>query len=516
VIDALEALLEAWADTPSQVIAELVHDASAIVRTSPPEIRGKTKRAMEAWSARGRAPRAEDIPALLDALPDVLWRDALARLALIRKWRPDPRVDETLVGLLETLPYRSTSKPFYVAVIELASRIRDPELVERIEHARASIARLMSPTLGDWLTRRVDELLVELRPAIAKPAKPTAVEQQLRELLWKDAQEKAPRAEIGHLLAAIYNDPHDIARRLVYADALLEQNDPRGELITLQCQEHPTPEHKRRASALLKLHGLAWLGELAPILAKGWKFERGFLAEARVDSNKGTRIHAVVGHPAWSTVHSLADCAQVALHPIMRSLRTLEFRPNRARQREGLGASWRELLGGTHRPIEKLHFTDLDLYEDRDEQIALLGQCPALPALRELYVGDLATTYARQLLRAPICDRIETLGLIVGPYEDVMLNLFGAALRKSKVRRVVAIHEELTVTVERGASSAIETAHVEVRDDLRLACAIIAALPPTVRDLRVKTPADLDRGSLVALTGAARALPALEVRQIGP
>jgi uncharacterized protein (TIGR02996 family) len=513
--DALEVVLEAWAEAPSAEINELVQLASGIVRTAPPEICGKTKRAIAAWSALGRAPRAADVPALLDSLADVLWRDGHARLAMIRRWRPDPRVDEALVRLLETLPYRSTSKPFYTELIDLATRIRDPALVARIENARKQISNLMSPTLGDWLVRRVDELLDELRPQIVTPRKPPAATKQLHDALVKLARDKAPRAEIGDLLEAIYDQPDDLGRRLVYADALLERGDPRGELITLQCQAVPTPEQQRRIKALVKAHGLRWLDELGPILAKGWKFERGFLAECRVDSNKGTRIRPLIGHPAWCTVHTLADSAQIALHPVMRSLRSLEFRPNRTRQREGLDTAWRELLAGTPRAIECLRYTDLDMYEDREEQVGLLGHCSALPALRQLFVGGSACFYADELFRAPIAKRIETLGLMFEQYDQVPTDLFGAALRASPIRRVVVTHDSMTVIVERGARD-IERAHIDVAGDLRQARDVIGALPPTLRELRVTTPANIDRGALLALSVAARSLPALEVREIGP
>ena len=40
----------------------------------------------------------------------------------------------------------------------------------------------------------------------------------------------------AELLAQIYANPDDDALRAVYADALLERGDPRGELITLQLE----------------------------------------------------------------------------------------------------------------------------------------------------------------------------------------------------------------------------------------------------------------------------------------
>jgi uncharacterized protein (TIGR02996 family) len=510
--DPLDALLEAWAASPSPEVGDLIFRASAIVQTSPAGLRGKTKSAITAWTELARAPRAADVPALLESLCDVLWRDAQRRLVLMRKWRPDPRVDEALVQALERLPYRSTSKPFYTEVIAQLARIRDPVLVERIQDAEREIARQMSPTLGDWLRRRVRELVAKLEPA--KQTEPVDV-RALSDLLDQRATATAPRAALEDLLYAIYERPDDTARRLVYADALLERGDARGELITLQCQETLTPQQQRRERALLKANGLAWLGELAPIMTKEYRFERGFLADCRVDSNKGTRILPLVGNPAWSTVHTLRDSAQIALHPIMRSLRTLEFRPNRARQREQYGDAWRELLAGSERPIERLHYTDLDMYSSGDE-IGLLGQCSALPKLRELYVGGAACYRSEELYDAPIASRVETLGFMVDRYTDIEPRLFGSDLRASRIRRVVVVHEELTLRLER-VDGEIAKARIDVHGRrLRQAVGIIGALPVTIRELRVRTSKETDRGALVALAVAARSLQSLEVREIGP
>jgi uncharacterized protein (TIGR02996 family) len=70
------------------------------------------------------------------------------------------------------------------------------------------------------------------------------------------------------LLAGVMAAPEDLARRLVYADFLQEQGDPRGELIVLQCRLHmgaPVPELgslRAREQELLATHAQAWLAEL--------------------------------------------------------------------------------------------------------------------------------------------------------------------------------------------------------------------------------------------------------------
>ena len=510
----LEKLLAAWANSPSEELDELITMASSIERSHPTGLRGNTKQAREAWAALAKQPAAADVPALLEALTDVLWRDALARLTVMRTWPPDPRVDDKLVQLLQAMPYRSLSKPFYTEVIALASRIRDPSLFARIEVARSWIKHEMSPTLGDWLERRVDELIDELRPRLWKPAKPDKKLAAIREQLEAKAKQHAPRAELGDLLQSIYERPDDIARRLVYADALLERGDVRGELITLQCQETLTNEQQRRVRALLKDHGIEWLGPLAPIIRKGFQFERGFLADCTIDSNKGTRIRPLVGHPAWSTVHTLADSALIALHPVMRSLRALTFRPNRARSREELDDSWRELLAGTPRPIEKLHYTDIDTYADREEQLQLLSRCDALPNLRELFVGGLGVLSAEQLAVSPVAARLSTIGFVHDMYE-VEPPTLRRVLRDARVPAIVIQQDEVRVRIERGASGYERARFLQQGREIRQSTIVLGALPPTLRELYIVTTPDTDRGALVALANAARAFPALEVRRIG-
>jgi uncharacterized protein (TIGR02996 family) len=98
------------------------------------------------------------------------------------------------------------------------------------------------------------------------------------------------------LLAAILEDPDDDAPRLVYADWLQTRNDPRGELVQLQCQlaAIDADDDRRRAikiaeNKLLAAHGDAWLApirEAIPVtdVLQGHKFEfsRGFVEHAQL------------------------------------------------------------------------------------------------------------------------------------------------------------------------------------------------------------------------------------------
>jgi len=79
------------------------------------------------------------------------------------------------------------------------------------------------------------------------------------------------------LLAAVYESRDDDAPRLVYADWLTDQGDPRGEFIQIQCRlaclakddpERPAPE--RREAELLAAHETTWRQELPEVPGFVW------------------------------------------------------------------------------------------------------------------------------------------------------------------------------------------------------------------------------------------------------
>jgi uncharacterized protein (TIGR02996 family) len=74
------------------------------------------------------------------------------------------------------------------------------------------------------------------------------------------------------LLKAILDDPHDLKCRLVYADALQDRGDPRGEFIAHHIAG------RDEAQALLKKHGKDWIAFLRPAVSRaGLRFVNGFI-----------------------------------------------------------------------------------------------------------------------------------------------------------------------------------------------------------------------------------------------
>ena len=74
------------------------------------------------------------------------------------------------------------------------------------------------------------------------------------------------------LLNSVLDNPGDLACRLVYADALQEQGDPRGEFIAHHIAG------RDEAKDLLKTHGKEWTAFLHPAVSRaGLRFVNGFV-----------------------------------------------------------------------------------------------------------------------------------------------------------------------------------------------------------------------------------------------
>jgi len=222
------------------------------------------------------------------------------------------------------------------------------------------------------------------------------------------------------LLEAIWAAPDDDAPRLVYADALLERGDPRGELIVRQCQGDA-------ASDLVEQYGDLWLGELGTIIAAS-TYERGFLATARIrEPRPDLAITSLIGHPAWRTLRELRGSMGIAVHPSMTALRVLHV--------DGERAHWRELLTGTPRPITELYYRPMIEEEwDADgdvsatpysggifirsyapDEFAALAECTALPSLRRLVLSDAPSNWLQIVIGSKLLDRVPIVESRDGP-----------------------------------------------------------------------------------------------------
>lgn len=122
-------------------------------------------------------------------------------------------------------------------------------------------------------------------------------------------------------LDACANATDDGPRR-VLADYLIEQDDSRGEYLSLALSQLDR-EGRARREALLEEHRWSWLHPLGSVIPKlGARFERGLLASADVEV--GTDDLATVEHAlAWGSVERLHFLPGTTdfVSPAMRALR---------------------------------------------------------------------------------------------------------------------------------------------------------------------------------------------------
>ena len=214
----------------------------------------------------------------------------------------------------------------------------DTELLAHRQEAVSTRARAVL-SLALERTRHRDDFVAAARSIDADldPDRRKVFRAQLRSLFpdaltalgKKIVAVRRPASEAA-LLAAVYEDPDDDGARLVYADALLEVGDARGELIVLQCDraEKGSPPTAREQE-LLRMNGRAWTGALAPALSDV-TYERGFLTACTWALKRlGYDDDAVVGNPIWQTVEALTIAprtyffADLVAHPALRRLQKL-------------------------------------------------------------------------------------------------------------------------------------------------------------------------------------------------
>jgi uncharacterized protein (TIGR02996 family) len=528
----LGALLHAWKTEPSDGLAELITGLSRKLRTTH-NLRGKSKAALAAWIALATKATPRDLPALLETLTDATSGDALKRLTYVARWMPDPRVDAAIVDVLERVPYRATStRPFWVALFELAEGITDPRALRRLEHCDADGVAL---TMQAWLRQRIGHLReITAAKLVVTPEPPEAFE--IARLLGDQiGPGKLSRGSknLEALLEAIYAAPDDDAPRLVYADALIERGDPRGELISLQLRGALDRDGQKREKELLATYGKQWLGELAPIVMSGFTFERGFLASCRIDNRHIDRVRKLAAHPAWATVRTLSGSALIGLSPVMRGLRSLSFVSYEARNHEGLPDSWRDLLVDTERPLESLRYAGLQVDEawehalENNEsvrpgiqgrwvhvpqatEVAALCSCRALPKLRELIVVAQPDVIAPALLGSALARRLDTVGFVYDPRGPALAELADAfrTVPVPRLRFELGPHYHVTeLELARGDRS-YQRATLTVGPtrgswSANEAIALLDELPATVRELHVTIRKRTDPQQAARLRAAA-------------
>ena len=421
--DALKVALDVWRQTRSSVVADVVEWIDA--RCLPPEHLPGPKAVANFTDAWLDVARGQPDPVTVSWLGAQIrarlnrgerCRCLFRRLTALRLVGPDPRLGSHLMQLLERqrrdLPVR--------ALFTTMKATQDPRLATRLSHYFEAPLDYDSGTLADLLEgvpgviRYLSELQIE---------EPADIEQWRAILPKAYSPSRTDKQTENALLNLVYESPDDIDRRRVYADFLLEHDEPRGTFITLQLQMEAMVQRGeivprsllKQLEALQRRHRRQWLGNPLFGALINVAFAGGFLERAGLTNE--SRIEPRV----W----------QMALKdPRLATLRTLEkgrgsndryvdfvLAPAAKRLREvhvhGQSPVVERLVSGTapERRIETLvYYITIPNAHDR-----LVAEHPNFAGLRCLGLGRSVLPNLGNLQQQPTWfDRIEAVNLVNG------------------------------------------------------------------------------------------------------
>jgi uncharacterized protein (TIGR02996 family) len=283
------------------------------------------------------------------------------------------------------------------------------------------------------------------------------------------------------LEAALRAHPHDPQVHAVYADWLLQQGDPRGELIRTQLQledEALSPavraQLRHREQALLAEHAAAWLGPLhAPMMAsrqvRRWETPGSFQFRWGLPDLAPELVPALVA--ATGQVRTLRRFHVHHVHEDVAQLHTLEevpsfpalelFEVNGTHAHgAGIGRALQRMPA-----LQELHF--LALRADGEEIFA--AQLPRLRVLRVHYLHELPL---EALARNPSLGSLEVLELephALEPGDEPYLTLASLqALATAPLRRLRSLALRQCSAGDEGLRVLIESPLLEQLEHLDL------------------------------------------------
>ncbi|MCP3099290.1 TIGR02996 domain-containing protein [Myxococcus sp. K15C18031901] len=386
-----------------------------------------------------------------------------------RDWASTPTgLARTLMALEDSSPhveewvacvFRFDADPRFIPALLSVARLataRTPATLSKLCEALAYVGpgaqtedlRALQARLGreDDSTRQLGALIEKWEQWT--PAVPSDEALALREVLLRAVEERERSDAQGAsarelLLPSVYAALEDDAARLVLADRLLEEGDPRGELIMLQCA--PTPD-EARVRELLGRHRELWEVPLGPLIEpRRSRFERGFPVAVMLrryvcavsEFPEPMEAWLTVREISWSGGHDATRFVEWLTHPHLRGvtwLRQLDTDVARAVAKRQLPVKGLELLTEGSRPPP--------LSSGEWEALA------RLPALTQVVLPEAGPEQVAACARSGMADRVERIEafqeerwrLVVTPAEEVPVELILlGAPRLSEVARVVQV-----------------------------------------------------------------------------
>lgn len=238
------------------------------------------------------------------------WQAELPVLKAVCEAPDDPRVAKKLAALVDLAAHQSRgASGFWNVTFRRLNELGD---VRQLPILEAQLGRSKSSYYRERSQER-EEHCVEVHRAL-KIAELSKADAKLLDVLeapfaGQSSTEKTRKRSGKELLELVWANPTDSGVRAVYGDWLVEQGDPRGELIALQLAP-PTEKSPRRIQLLIEKHWKQWLGPLADWFRVAPRFELGFpvtgtVGEPSHDDGR-ERLVPLLERPEWSTFRELA------------------------------------------------------------------------------------------------------------------------------------------------------------------------------------------------------------------
>lgn len=354
--DLLHEAIAAWRSTRDPRWARIARAASERALSEPRPVvgGGRKKSDDEAWDALAKANDALDLPRLVAALRLTSAAEAARRVEVLAR-RDDPRLVDELLAILEAPPWRANVfKEFVKAALAALASAGDVRAREALGDLAGRYKAIVETSVGDWVGTQLAQSAAAMSGVAPRPSTP-ALAARLAECERSLGPAPAPRKPArsdAELLAMVHATPDDDGPRLVFADALLERGDERGEFIQLQIARasgRGTREGLVRERALARdpKRLAAWA---LPLSNGGTvRFRRGFVAQLTA---KPAAARKVLGEPALATVERVdglqAISAKLAIEllddPGLRRVHTVAALPQPVLDRlVTTDRPWREL-----------------------------------------------------------------------------------------------------------------------------------------------------------------------------
>ncbi|MFT3712437.1 MAG: hypothetical protein QM817_32730 [Archangium sp.] len=382
--EALGLLLAAWRECRDASLADVIDRVSALIQR--PELTGSAKKRHEEFLALAQPKKHDpaDLGRMLAFLGEGQIAQFVAELDALEELPADPRFTPRALDLLQKP--KATSSTSFTAWRRVFNALIRNEDLRAVKVLETLDFKMILGAGGDYSAAFFDERKVKTVAALkkVKPQTLGAADAALvKELL---GSQQASTRDVSSLEAAVYAASDDLAPRSVLADALLEQNDPRGEFITLQLKGRLTGADRWREFDLLEEHRDAWLGPLTLTLNK-WneyvEFKNGFVDTIEVAADKPHAMKVLSEAPQFKTVRTvLLNLGDTDALPL-ELLRSAAFS-----KVTGLGwlraAAFQQVLTASEPwSYEKLVCWEPD-YDNISRDVSLLRNSKAIPRVKSL------------------------------------------------------------------------------------------------------------------------------------